>query len=341
MTAAPRMLAVVSAVLLIAGPPAAAQQVTVAFVGDVMLDEDVGREIAGGRDPLRAFASLLGAADLAVGNLECPVSTRGVAMHKPFTFRANPRVVPIVAAHLGAVTLANNHSGDYGRDALVQTMDLLRAAGVPFFGAGRDLAQAHAPLIVERGGLRIALLGYDEFKPRAFEAGPSWPGVAWSEDEQVVADIRTARAMGADVVIPVVHWGWEKEPEPCARQRDLARRLIDAGADAVVGGHPHITQGAEVYRGRPIVYSLGNFVFSGFDEGPCRTGWMLRLVLDRQGVARWDTVVARIDARGTPRPDTDAASPCGARGEDGVATCRAGRRQAPNEGAPIRPGPVP
>ncbi len=318
-------LLAVPAALFVANPPAAAQQATVVFVGDVMLDEVAGEEIARGRDPLLPFAALLGAADLAVGNLECPVSTGGHAVDKVYTFQANPRVMPIVARHLGAVTLANNHSGDQGPGALVQTMDRLRSAGIPFFGAGRDLAQAHAPLILERGGLRIALLGYLEFKPRSFEAGPSSPGVAWSEDEQVVADIRAARALGADVVIPVVHWVWEKEPDPCPRQRELARRMIDAGADAVVGGHPHVTQGAETYKGRPILYSLGNFVFGGFPPGPCRTGWMLRLVLDRQGVVRWDTVVARIDERGVPHPDPDATSPCGARTEEGVKSCREGQ----------------
>jgi poly-gamma-glutamate capsule biosynthesis protein CapA/YwtB (metallophosphatase superfamily) len=86
-------------------------------------------------------------------------------------------------------------------------------------------------------GLRVAVLAYNEFKPRSFEAGADWPGIAWSEDSQVVADIRAARAAGADLVIPFMHWGWEREPQASARQRQLARLMIDAGADLVVGGH--------------------------------------------------------------------------------------------------------
>jgi hypothetical protein len=105
---------------------------------------------------------------------------------------------------------------------------------------------------------------------------PHTPGIAWSEDEQVIADIRAARAAGADHVIPFMHWGWEKSTQPDDRQRSLARRLIDEGASLVVGSHPHVTQGAEIYRGKPIVYSLGNFVFDGFDYENARRGWLLR-----------------------------------------------------------------
>lgn len=133
----------------------------------------------------------------------------------------------------------------------MKTLTLLEHNGLPYFDGGRDLAAAHAPLWIERKGLRIALLlGHNEFKPRSFEAGPDWPGIAWSEDSKVVADIRVARAAGADLVIPFRHWGWERELQPGERQRQLARTMIDAGADMVIGGHPHVTQGAEYYRGK-------------------------------------------------------------------------------------------
>src|SRR5207248_8117244 len=98
----------------------------------------------------------------------------------------------------------------------------------------------------------------------------------------------------ADVVIPYLHWGREQEPQPCARQRDLARRMIDAGADVVVGGHPHVTQGVEYYRGKLVVYSLGNFVFDGWEDPNALEGWVLRLTLGKGGLREWDTVVARL-----------------------------------------------
>jgi poly-gamma-glutamate synthesis protein (capsule biosynthesis protein) len=315
-------------VLLWATPRALAQpvdEISLVFAGDIMLDELAGEAVARGEEPFAALASLLDGADLAVGNLECAVAYGGRAVEKQFTFRAHPRVLEVVAPHFGAVSLANNHSADFGAAGLLQTMDRLRAARIPFFGAGKNLSEAHRPLIVERKAVRVALLGYNEFQPRWFEAGPSTPGVAWSEDEQILRDMRAARAAGAHIVIPVIHWGWEHETRPCSRQRELARTLIDAGADAVVGGHPHVTQGAEIYRGKLVLYSLGNLVFNGFESQEANTGWLLHLTVDRRGVRRWHTVVVRLDERGLPRIDAAAASPCGDVRSHQVRTCQAGR----------------
>ena len=297
-----------------ATPAAAAGEtaptVSIVFVGDVMLAEGPGRFIRKGGDPFKPFAAILDQADLRVANLECVVARSGRADDKPYTFRADPRVLPLLQRHLDAVSLANNHSGDFGRVAFAEMLDRLTGAGLPFFGGGRDLAQAHAPLILERRGLRIALLGYNEFFPRYFEAGHDHPGVAWSEDEQVVADIRRARQVGrADIVIPFMHWGEEHRPTANDRQRRLARLMVDAGADAVVGTHPHVVQDVEYYQGKPIVYSLGNFIFDGFDDKDNNTGWALRLEVDRHGVKRADRYEAFMDRHGTPHPSGAGALP--------------------------------
>lgn len=305
--------------------PAQAQQaqVTLVFAGDIVLDDVAGAMIARGQDPFAAFAPLFKNADIRLGNLECVVATTGSAGDKNYTFRAHPRVLPILKRHFDAMALANNHSGDYGREAFAEMLDLLPPAGLQFFGGGRNLTEAHTPLIVERKGLRIALLGYNEFMPRSFEADSGAPGVAWSEDEQVVADIRAARSVHkADLVIPVMHWGWENEPVSNTRQRQLARRMVDAGADAVIGGHPHVTQDIEHHRGKPIVYSVGNFVMKETDNANQRVGWVLRLRLDAAGVQAFDTRVARIDMEGIPTPDHNTASPCWQRGDTAVQQCR-------------------
>lgn len=274
-----------------------------AFVGDIMLDDGPGRAIAAGRDPLAAFAPILAAADYRIGNLECPVATVGQPMEsKIHNFRADPAALRVLQGRFDALSVANNHSGDYGQAAFLETLEHVRAAGIASFGGGRNLAEAHRPLWIERKGLRIAVLAYNEFKPRSFEAGPHWPGIAWSEDSHVVADIRAARAAGADIVIPYMHWGWEREPQPTARQRQLARLMIDAGADAVVGGHPHVTQGTETYRGKPVIYSLGNFVFDGFTLPAAKRGWLLQMSVERGGVTGWSIVEAEIDADGIPSP---------------------------------------
>lgn len=286
-----------------ASSPDASPAVRLVFLGDVMLADGPGRLIARGGDPFAPVAARLKQADVRIANLECVVARGGKAFDKPWTFRADPRVLGVLKRHVDVVSVANNHSGDFGRVAFAEMLQRLDAAGLPHIGGGRDLASAHEPHLVQRNGLKIALLGYDEFFPRHFEAGHDHPGVAWSEDEQVVDDIRHARSVhGADIVIPFMHWGQEHEPVANARQRQLARRMIDAGADAVVGTHPHVVQDTETYRGKPIVYSLGNFVFDGFSSLDNRTGWMLFMTVGREGVRQWHTEAVRTDVDGTPWP---------------------------------------
>ena len=278
-------------------------EVRLVFLGDVMLADGPGRLIARGGDPFAQVAPRLAQADVRIANLECVVARSGKAFDKPWTFRAQPSVLPLLKRHVDVVSVANNHSGDFGREAFAEMLQRLDAIGLPHIGGGRDLASAHEPHLVQRQGLKIALLAYDEFFPRHFEAGHDHPGVAWSEDEQVVEDIRRARSVhGADLVIPFMHWGQEHEPEANGRQRQLARLMIDAGADAVVGTHPHVVQDTETYRGKPIVYSLGNFVFDGFEALDNRTGWMLFMTVGREGVRQWHTEAVRTDVDGTPWP---------------------------------------
>jgi poly-gamma-glutamate capsule biosynthesis protein CapA/YwtB (metallophosphatase superfamily) len=322
--------ALLAALALCLGPAAWAQTapaVSLVFVGDIMLADTPGKVIRRGEDPFAPFAAILKSADIRVGNLECVVATGGSAEpDKPYTFRAAPRSLVFVKRHFDAVGLANNHTGDYGPQAFAEMLGRLDKAGIGYFGGGADLARAHAPLIIERKGLRIALLGYDEFFPRSFEADVGKPGVAWSEDEQVRRDIGLARTQyHADLVIPFMHWGLEHEQLASARQRQLARVMIDAGADAVVGGHPHVTQDVEQYRGKPIIYSLGNFVFDGFSSADNNTGWLLRLELDREGVRAWRTVVAHMGREGIPVPARDAPGDCWQRGAAAAKVCPLGQ----------------
>jgi len=282
--------------------------VRMAWVGDVMLADGPGRLVRRGGNPFAPTAALLAQADVRVANLECVIAKQGKALDKPWTFQAHPRVLPLLKKHVDVVSLANNHSGDFGQAAFAEMLQRLDAAGLPHMGGGRTLREAHEPVIIERKGVKIALLGYDEMFPRSFEAGPSWPGVAWSEDEQVAFDIQQAR-LKADVVIPYMHWGQEHEGKAHARQRQLARLMIDAGADAVVGTHPHVVQDLERYRGKPIFYSLGNFVFDGFSSPDNNTGWVLWLDVTRQGVQRWYIDEVHQDRQGTPHPARSTLQP--------------------------------
>ncbi len=144
-----------------------------------MLADGPGRTIARGGDPFHHVAPLLGQADLRIANLECVIAAKGKAVDKPWTFLARPSVLPVLKRHVDVVSVANNHSGDFGRDAFAEMLGRLDQAGLPYFGGGPDLRHAHQPLVVERKGVRIALLGYNHFFPRRFEAGDrprAWPG---------------------------------------------------------------------------------------------------------------------------------------------------------------------
>jgi poly-gamma-glutamate capsule biosynthesis protein CapA/YwtB (metallophosphatase superfamily) len=292
------------------------------MVGDIMFanDEETGKIVARGENPFQPFAEVLKGADVAIANLECVVAEHGEKVEKPYNFLAGPTCLPLLKQHFAGFSVANNHSGDYGKPAFIEECDLMDKAGIPYFGGGRNLAEAHRPWIIDRNGVRIAMLGYCEVFLRSFQAGEKEAGVAWSEhEEEVFTDLKAAREKyNADIVIPYMHWGWEREPAN-EREKTFARKMIDAGADIVVGAHPHVTQGAEYYKGHLIVYSLGNFLFNGFDAEETQTGWVLRMTIGKQGLVSWDTVVARLDEqRGVPQPDFNAKSPSGRAGTDEI-----------------------
>ena len=290
--------------LALAAPGSAGEQgkVSVVFAGDVMLDGGPGHAIANGKDPFADLAKIFASADAAVCNLECVIAEGGKRVQKPYNFQGHPECIPILKRHFSAVCVANNHSGDYGREALREQCDLLDKAGLPYFGGGRDRKEAHRPLILTANGRRIALLGYNRFPPRAFKAAEDRPGVAWLKESKVVEDIRAARKQQrADIVIPCLHWGREMEIAPTDERKQLARHLIDAGADAVIGGHPHVTQTVDMYRGKPIVYSLGNCVFDYFPvDPPVWTGWVVRLTFRASGGVELETFAVELDPAGIP-----------------------------------------
>lgn len=280
---------------------AADQDIRLVFVGDVMLADTPGRLIRSGIDPFRHFSSLLQGADLAIGNLECVISLKGKAIDKPYTFRAPQRALPLLKKYFSAVSVANNHTGDFGKAAFADMLDAFDRRGIAYFGGGRNLRDAHRPFIRDIKGKRIGVLAYNGFFPRSFEALEDTPGSAWLDEDYVVHDIRQAKqALGVDILIVYPHWGWEYQKLASPRQREMARLMIASGADAVVGGHPHVTQDIEIYQGKPIFYSLGNFVFDGFKEEDSRTGWALQMTIAADSSLNWRVLEAKIDRQGVP-----------------------------------------
>lgn len=278
------------------------QTIRMLFVGDMMLDELPGEVIKRGENPFSEFEGLFEKADIKIGNLECVISEKGEPEKKPFTFRAHPRVIPLLKKYFTALSIANNHSGDYGELAFLNMLELLERDKVSYFGGGRDIRSAHEPLIIKIKNRKIAILGYNEFFPRSFEALDDRAGIAWSDDDYIAFDIRRAKTeYKADIVIIYPHWGWEHEKMASPRQIKLAHLMIDSGADVIVGGHPHVTQNIEWYKGKPIFYSLGNFIFNGFEDSEATTGWALELFFSSDLQITWKIHVAKLDQNGIPQ----------------------------------------
>ncbi|MBU3707875.1 MAG: CapA family protein [Burkholderiaceae bacterium] len=301
------MRALITIFLFIVGcssTPALAQSadIKIVLVGDVMLADGPGRLIRAGQDPFRYVAAALKGADMTIGNLECVIASTGKPEPKPYTFRAPKQSLRLLKKYFSAVSLANNHSGDFGKAAFSEMLQLLEQHQIPYFGGGRNLRAAHQAYIQEIRGKRIAVLGFNGFFPRSFEALDDAPGIAWLDEDRVAESIQhTKQKLGVDFLIVYPHWGWEYQKLASTRQRQMARLMIDSGADAVVGGHPHVTQDIEVYQGKPIFYSLGNFVFDGFSDRDTRTGWLLELSLKQAGGVSWRVNEVSIDAKGVPR----------------------------------------
>lgn len=245
------------------------KKVCLAFAGDIYLSDFVlqaykkaGNQISGVLDS--GFREKIAEADLFVANEEFPFSDRGTAAKdKQFTFRLpTEKVSMFQELGLDLVTLANNHALDFGKDALLDTCETLDKADIRYVGAGKNLEEASSPVILEVNGLKLAFLGATRVMPEySWAAQKDSAGMFETYNpEALLKKIREVRAV-SDYVIVYVHWGVERETTPKDYQRTMGKQYIDAGADLVIGSHPHVLQGIEYYQGKPIVYSLGNFIF--------------------------------------------------------------------------------
>jgi poly-gamma-glutamate synthesis protein (capsule biosynthesis protein) len=234
--------------------------------GDIMLDRDVKKVgLQKGWEHIFAeVAPRIRQADLAFANLESPIGDKG---HFINMFQAPPEAIKGVAyAGFDVVSLANNHTLDYHHAGMFETMRLLEEHKIDWVGAGNNIHEARAPLIKEVNGVRVGFLAYTEMwfiharEPISWEGTEDEPGVAPARLDIIVEDVGKLRS-NVDCVIVTIHWGKEYIHEPTPEQKRLARAAIDAGADLVLGHHPHVLQGIEFYKKGVIAYSLGNFVF--------------------------------------------------------------------------------
>lgn len=253
--------------------------VTLMFGGDVTLADSFAELM--GKDYGKAFAKLdeYRQADLAMVNLENPLTKAANPMpDKQFNFKSDPESVKVLqAGGVDVVTIANNHSMDFQAAGLQETMTTLDQAGIQHIGAGENVTQARRPDIIDVKGQRIAYLAY---YGEEYGAEANKPGVNSILEQRIAEDIKAIRDQ-VDWVVVNYHWGQESADYPADWQTQLGRFTIDHGADLVVGHHPHVLQGAEIYRGRPIVYSLGNFIFGGNSRADYDTA-VLKVALNDQ-----------------------------------------------------------
>ena len=247
---------------------AAATEPVLAFVGDMLFTENtLSRYHQQGISSMfsEELLSAMTDADLFMVNEEFPFSTRGEAAEdKQFTFRVDPSYVRIFQEiGVDVATVANNHALDFGVDAFTDSLDTLDQAGIARVGGGRTLSEAKAPVIRTVGNSTVGILGASRVIPvSSWTAGSARPGMFTAYDQAPLLNEISDLSSQCDYTVVYLHWGIEKDEYPQEYQRKLAYACIDAGADLVVGSHPHVLQGFETYKGKLIAYSLGNFLFS-------------------------------------------------------------------------------
>ncbi|HEX6968715.1 MAG TPA: CapA family protein [Micromonosporaceae bacterium] len=281
--------------------PSEPPELRLVFAGDVHF---TGRTLPLLRDPQTAFgdiAATLADGDLTILNLETAVTERGTPQPKRYHFRAPATAYDALrAAGVDAVSLANNHTLDYGQVGLLDTLDSARAADFPVFGAGRDADEAYAPWLATVHGVRIAVLGMSQVHDLAerWKATPTRPGIAMAFDtERAAAAVRAARGQ-ADLVVVFMHWGIEGNPCPSGEMKAFAALLADAGADIVVGTHAHLLLG-DGWLGRMYVhYGLGNFLWYGSSRST--DSGVLRLTVRGREAVHVDFLPATVSGTGQP-----------------------------------------
>jgi poly-gamma-glutamate capsule biosynthesis protein CapA/YwtB (metallophosphatase superfamily) len=248
------------------------------FVGDIMLSRGIGEIMEKNKNwhyPFIEIGETLKGADLTFGNLEGPISKNGTNMGSIYSFRADPRTIEGLAySGFDVLSVANNHIWDYGAPAFEDTLQILNGNGMSPVGGGFSFDEAHSVVVRDVKGTKIAFLAYTNLLPGSLGSKECKRCVAFPTKEQIVIDIEKAKTEG-DIVVVSFHWGDEYKTIHNSYQETFAHTAIDAGADLIIGHHPHVIQDTEKYGGGYIAYSLGNFVFDQNFSKETQSGMML------------------------------------------------------------------
>ncbi|MBI5555787.1 MAG: CapA family protein [Elusimicrobia bacterium] len=244
-------------------------------VGDILFDRGIRTRIEehGINYLFEKVKPIISAHDLALCNLECPLTPKniGYPLLKRFCFRGDPEsIAGLTYAGFNIATMANNHTMDWGRDGLTETLRILQENNIQAIGAGANQSTAATPVIIRKNGLTFAFISTLGFLLEGIVYNENKCGPAYTDINTLTELIKETKKQ-VDFVIVTLHWGIEKQTKPATRQVRYAHQMIDAGADLIIGHHPHVLQTIEKYKDRFILYSLGNFVFDSTKPEQQRT----------------------------------------------------------------------
>lgn len=261
--------------------------VTLSFLGDIMLDrgvkDSVLKNFGGDYSKLFDNLNLLKNEDIAFANLEGPASDKGTDMHNLYSFRMDPSVIPALkGAGFDVLSVANNHVGDWGRDAYADTLARLKENEIAYAGGGMNETEAETPVIIEKYGMKIGYLAFSDKGPNWMGASDTQAGLLLTNNPHFDQIIQNA-AKQVDYLVVSFHFGEEYQTTHDDRQAQLAHRAIDDGARIIIGAHPHVIQDSEVYKNGFIAYSLGNFIFDQPFSANTMQGELLEVTIHKNG----------------------------------------------------------
>lgn len=265
------------------------KKISLGFVGDIMLDRGIRTSVAkyGNGDYIYAFEKIkkyLNDFDILFGNLEGPISDKGVKTGSIYSFRMDPKSAKALKeAGFDILSVANNHIGDWSKTAIKDTFKNLKDAGIIYSGGGDDKKEAYEIKTILKNNTKIAYLSFSQFGKGYLEAGENVAGIAIISDEKLKSGIEKAKIEN-DIIIVSFHFGDEYKKEPNAYQKTFAHKAIDYGADLVVGHHPHVIQPIEKYKDKYIAYSLGNFVFDQHFSKETMEGSALKVIVENKKI---------------------------------------------------------
>ncbi len=285
------------------------EELVLSFVGDMMFDKSVAGFIkAKGEDYVfEGYEKHFMGSDIVFGNLETSLSNRGQAIKdKQYTFRSSPTLAPFLKKYnFSVLSIANNHVLDYGPLAFLDTMKHLKENGISYGGGGHNKQEAYNGVVIEKKGLKIGFLAFTRVTPSVdWYAGAKKPGIigAYKVHETEVLEAVKLLNEKCDLLVVSLHWGKEGSTTVRKEETEFAHKLVDSGADVIEGHHPHVVQGIEMYKERPIFYSLGNFIFTSSHAQICNKTIMATVRYGSKGELKTVEAVPGMIKSGRPVP---------------------------------------